>query len=396
MCFLDLPSECKFEIKKMNKKIAIIGAGISGLTCALAFEKLGYTVTLFESTSEINSVGAGLGLAGNAIGAFKVLGIDKAVISCGKKLDSFPILDQKGRVITSVSFKKGIEKFDIENLTIHRADLHKVLLSQLKTSEIITGKRLRNIDDKGDYYRLYFEDLSDYKFEWVIGADGINSKVRTFINPNSKIRFAGYDCWRGVIDNDFGIQIGSETWGRQGRFGMVPLANNKLYWFLCRNRKSNKAQNLSRDELSTLFEDYHTSIRQIIEGTPEDAILFNPIVDLEPHKIYSKGKILLIGDAAHATTPNLGQGACQAIEDVAFLYQLLKKESNLEIAFNTFTKKRLKRTHFIVNTSWKIGKVAQFENPILIAIRNSLFRIFPNKVNIKQLKKVIYAIDYEL
>ena len=380
----------------MSKEIVIIGAGIAGLTAAIAFEKLDYKVILFESTPKIKAVGAGLGIAGNAIGAFKILEIDQLIINSGKKLDHFPILDQKGNVLYSVSSDKIKKRFEVENFTIHRADLHNALLSQLRSSKIVTAKTLKSIQKQKDFYRLTFEDGSTYEAKNIIGADGINSKIRTFINPKSKIRFSGYDCWRGVIENNLNIKNGSETWGKNGRFGIVPLADNKVYWYLCKNRKSVKPDKLSKSELMNLFKDYHEPISKIIHATSEDSILFNPINDLQPHNIYAKKSILLIGDAAHATTPNLGQGACQAIEDIATLYQLLSKNDNLQESFKTFQSIRLKRTHFIVNTSWKIGKVAQIENPLGIAFRNFIFKNLPSFVNNKQLEKVIYNIDYHL
>ncbi|MCL1688356.1 hypothetical protein BAS09_18200 [Elizabethkingia ursingii] len=380
----------------MNDEIVIIGAGIAGLTCAIAFEKLGYKTILFEAASEIKAVGAGIGLAGNAIGALKVLGIEESIISMGNQLNNFPILDQNGKLIYTVSSEKIKKKFKVENFTIHRASLHKILLDQLRSTEIHLQKELKEIRSEDNYYRLIFKDNSEFKTKYLIGADGINSQVRNFIAPNSKIRFAGYDCWRGVIDNTFHIKNGSETWGKNGRFGIVPLANNKVYWFLCLNRKHRNAGKQSKAELMDLFKDYHYPILQIITATSESQILYNPINDLKPQEIYTKNKILLIGDAAHATTPNLGQGACQAIEDVATLYQLILKSDSIEESFNIFAKKRLKRTHFITNTSWKIGKIAQFENPIAIIIRNFIFRVLPSSINNRQLEKIINDVNYDL
>lgn len=381
----------------MHKSIAIVGAGIAGLTAAIALEKLGYKVTIFESSPSIKPVGAGLGLGGNAIGAFKILGIDQAVIARGNLFQNFPILDQKGKLIYNVNSEKIKSRFYVENFTIHRAALHAALTEQIKHATISLDKKLATIESTGDAYRLIFEDNSHTIADVVIGADGVHSKTRNFVNPFSKIRYAGYVCWRAVIDNAFGIETGYETWGTKGRFGVVPLADNQIYWFLCINSSSpDEYRAFTKGDLAQLFAGYHEPIHKILAATPNETLIFNPIIDLKPQKVFSKERILLIGDAAHATTPNLGQGACQAIEDVAALYQILEKEENIETAFKIFEKRRRKRTHFIVNTSWRVGKVAQLESPLLCTLRNIVFRNLPEKISNKQLEKVVYEVDYDI
>lgn len=381
----------------MQKSIAIVGAGIGGLTAAIAFEKLGHAVTVFEASQSIKPVGAGLGLGGNAVGAFKVLGIDKAVIAQGNLFQNFPILDQNGKLIYNVNSDKIRNRFSVENFTIHRAALHAVLTEQIRQSEIVLNKRLARVEQAEDVYRLVFEDNSSAMADIVIGADGVHSKTRNFVNSSSKVRYAGYVCWRAVTENRVGMETGFETWGKMGRFGAVPLTGNQIYWFLCINAASpHQYQELNTDDLARLFKSYHNPVPQIITATPKEALIYNPIIDLKPQQCFAKECVLLIGDAAHATTPNLGQGACQAIEDVATLYQILQNEQNIENAFKIFERKRLKRTHFIVNTSYRVGKVAQLENPLLCALRNAFFRALPSKIGNKQLEKVVYDVDYDL
>lgn len=378
----------------MKDTIAIIGGGIAGLTCAIAFEKLGYKTTVFESRKSIEADGAGIAVAGNAIGAFKLLDIDQAIIARGQMVNHFPILDENGRTLFAVKPHQIKKNRTLSNFAIHRAELHQALLSQIVDSEVKPNKRLKNIEEENNGYRLSFEDDTSDFFNYVIGADGIRSQVRQFVNPKSKIRFAGYDCWRGITENFSGAKDGFETWGKKGRFGMVPLADNKIAWYLCLNRKGDKPLQKSKAALAKLFQNYHDPIPEIINSTPTDSILFNPIIDLKPHKIYTKGNILLIGDAAHATTPNLGQGACQAIETVATLFQLLQDSKDLRSAFKDLEKKRIRRTHYIANTSWLVGKAAQLENPILVGVRNFIFRNTPSRINNKQIERVIYNTDY--
>src|SRR5699024_9577523 len=135
-----------------------------------------------------------------------------------------------------------------------RASLHTVLMEHIKHSEIQQNKRLAKITQLGSAYRLDFEDNSHAMADIVIGADGIHSRTRTFVNPSSKTRYAGYVCWRAVIESAIEIESGFETWGKNGRFGAVPLSINRIYWFLCINADSpNQYQEFTKDDLARLF-----------------------------------------------------------------------------------------------------------------------------------------------
>lgn len=137
-----------------------------------------------------------------------------------------------------------------------------------------------------------------------------------------------------------------------------------------------------------MFKNYHSPITDIIRQTPGDTLIKGDIQDLKPIHQYAHGRIVLIGDAAHATTPNLAQGACQAIEDAVILANCIQAQPLIEIAFRDFEQKRRKRTHWIVNTSRQIGKIAQLENPILIRLRNALFSRLPASASRRQFQKL--------
>ena len=168
-----------------------------------------------------------------------------------------------------------------------------------------------------------------------------------------------------------------------------------MYWFACINAKRADPtfKNYRVNDLLNHFGDYHEPIPSILRETVDESLLWNDIFDLKPIKNYAFQNILLIGDAAHATTPNMGQGACQAIEDVVILIDEIKKNSGIRQAFKAFEERRIKRTHEIINMSWRIGKIAQLENSILASLRNFLFRRIPSSFNEKQLEK-IYDVDF--
>jgi 2-polyprenyl-6-methoxyphenol hydroxylase-like FAD-dependent oxidoreductase len=139
-------------------------------------------------------------------------------------------------------------------------------------------------------------------------------------------------------------------------------------------------------ELLTYFSGFHSPVSEILKLTRNEDIIWSDIIDLKPIERFAFDKIVLMGDAAHATTPNMGQGACLAIEDAAVLANCIEDYSTAEEAFRKFEQKRIKRTTRIVNGSWTLGKAAQLENPLLISLRNAAVRMTPSHVAQRQVK----------
>ncbi|HSF54415.1 MAG TPA: FAD-dependent monooxygenase, partial [Algoriphagus sp.] len=286
-------------------------------------------------------------------------------------------------------------KFGISNFTIHRAKLHQVLLAQLNPKNVITGKRSVDIEVDTEGTLVRFEDGSQIQSKYLIVAEGIHSPIRNKLIPSIKIRYSGYTCWRGVMDNsELNIEETSETWGKNGRFGVTPLAKNQVYWYACINAPglNSSLKNFTKADLERKFKDFHFPIPQVLAGTKPDQIIWNDIIDLEPLPKFAFGNTVLIGDAAHATTPNMGQGACMAIEDAAILASCLEKNPDPILAFGEFEKRRISRTQKIVKDSRQLGVIAQLENPFLMGFRNSFFRMIPKKMTQKQLE-TLYQVD---
>lgn len=192
-------------------------------------------------------------------------------------------------------------------------------------------------------------------------------------------------CWRGVTNYTLPKKYKNElneAWGKGDRFGFVQIADNKTYWYALKTFKTKKEE-FSVNEIETYFKTYHPIIRNIIGSTPKEQIHTSEISDLQPTKLWQKGNICLVGDAAHATTPNMGQGACQAIEDAYILTECLSKYEVKE-AFKKFQKIRLEKAHKVVKVSWTIGKIAHLSNPISIVLRNQIMKLTPEKIIRKQ------------
>ncbi|HYG15573.1 MAG TPA: FAD-dependent monooxygenase, partial [Bacteroidia bacterium] len=222
------------------------------------------------------------------------------------------------------------------------------------------------------------------------------SATRQQLVPHIQPRYAGYVCWRAVVDSTGLMQDeSSETYGPKGRFGLVPLANNQLYWFACTNAPKNDTRYpaYTIEDIRKHFAGYRDPIGEVLERTQNDRLIYGEIADLPPLKRFAFGNILLIGDAAHATTPNMGQGACQAIEDAVLLAGELAKNTNVSAAFVNFENRRLERTRFVTLQSRRIGQVAQWQNPVLGVIRDFLMANMPESARTKQFDK-LFSVEF--
>jgi 2-polyprenyl-6-methoxyphenol hydroxylase-like FAD-dependent oxidoreductase len=376
-----------------SKRFAIVGGGIGGLSLAIAMQRKGFHVTVYESASSFKPLGAGLVLAANAVNAFQEIGIRENILNAGSILKKLSIKDQQGRTLMSTDAEKISAKYNVvNNFTIHRADLHEALLSHLQKGTVQLGKSFKDFKQASIGIEISFEDGSVEEVDYIIACDGVHSVIRQKLLPGTRPRYAGYTCWRAVIDNLppslQNLNETSETWGSAGRFGIVPLNKDRLYWFACVNAKQNdERKRLSKvKDLLKYFGDFHHPIPEILRQTKDEHLIWNDIIDIKPLKKFAFGNILLLGDAAHATTPNMGQGACMAIEDAAILANTLEHTHSVEDAFVHFERKRLRRTTTIINDSWNMGRVAQLENPLLIWLRNSLLQLTPPSVAEKQVR----------
>ncbi len=202
-------------------RIAIIGGGIAGLATAIALRKVGLRPVVFESAREIGAVGAGVVLAANAIKALRRIGIADAVIPAGHQLDTFYIRDQKGRPITMAKSRTMNARDGLSNFAIHRADLHDILLKGARDIEFVTAKRSVGIRHEKRDISVRFQYGTSHSTDIVLVADGVHSVIRQQLVPDSTPRYAGYTCWRAVIQNP-GIELAhtSETWGAAGRVAL--------------------------------------------------------------------------------------------------------------------------------------------------------------------------------
>ncbi|WP_205503129.1 FAD-dependent monooxygenase [Rufibacter psychrotolerans] len=376
--------------------IGIIGGGIAGLSTAIALQRLGITAQVYDAAPTFEPVGAGLALAANAIKGFQRLGIAEEVIAEGNCLDGFHIIDQDGKLINRTDSRAISAKYGLDNFVIHRASLHQVLLRQLPAASLHANKRAVGVTNHKTGISVQFQDGTTALFDHLLVADGIHSAIRKQLVPASVPRYAGYTCWRAIIDNP-GLDslYASETWGKAGRVGWTPLKDNKIYWFACINSvQNNPAMRAMRvEDLQRHFARYHHPIPELFKHTRPEQLLWHDLYDIAPLEHFAFPNLLLLGDAGHATTPNMGQGACQAVEDAVVFADELRKDLDFNLAAQRFERRRKPRTHWITRQSRLLGGVAQSQNSWYIGVRNFALRHLPTWVNDKQLEKV-YRVDF--
>ncbi len=362
-------------------KFIISGGGICGLTTAIALHQKGFDVTVYEATKEIKAVGAGLNLSSNAVRALAAIGLEKAVLAKSKAQIGGQFLTPKGKVLNYTDLRPLVEQFGVPGLiSIHRADLHQILLAAIKDKiPFYTNKRGERIAQNESGIRLHFSDGTSVEGDYLLACDGIHSVIRKQLLPKIAPYYAGYTIWRGLLTHEPGevnLTLPFKTWGKNGQFGAVPMSNNRIYWYASFKGKSKdpSLRDIRISDLAKRFKEYHTPIPQLLALTKEADLLLNDAEELPDLSNFAFERVLLMGDAAHAMTPNLGQGACQSIEDAVILAKLLATESTPEKAFIAFEQQRIPRTQKAALDSRNVGKAAHLDNSILITLRNFYLR----------------------
>ena len=339
------------------KEITIIGAGIGGLTTAIALEQKGFKVRLYEKTEQLKPVGAGIILASNAMQVYEKLGLRKTIEQNGYPISKMNITKANLKPLTKIDLSNFEQKNNIKSIAIHRGTLQQILIDSLTSTEIHLNHSLKKVIENANGYSLEFNTKKQSQTSILLGADGINSVVRQNLFPNKRIRHANQICWRGITKYNLPIAFKNElneAWGESGRFGFVQINKNSVYWYALKTFSGSKNE-LSLNAIEKYFSSYNPVIKAIIAATKMELINTAEISDLKPTYAWYKKNACLIGDAAHATTPNMGQGACQAVEDAYVLSECLSKYDTMK-AFEIYQNLRLPKTHQVVKTSWRIGK----------------------------------------
>lgn len=358
-------------------KAVIIGSGIGGLAAALALRCVGIEATVFERASTLSEVGAGISLWANAFAALDRIGVGDAV-----RERSLPVEQSEFRVRSghrkAASFKAIFSKQYASTkpliAMIHRADLVDAMAEALPEETIRFGFECSQLETRDAKPQACFTNGAVEEADVVIGADGLRSSVRNTLIGKQEPRYSGYTCWRGLCDRHPSVPRGylGEWWGRGRRFGITTLPGDRVYWWATKNAV---ASSRSADEPAALlaaFAGWAQPVPDLIQSTAKAAVFRNDIFDRPPHPRWGKNRAVLVGDAAHPTTPNYGQGGCLAIEDAVVLARQLKSHLNVEDGIRSFAAERYPRTSAVTKESRRFGQIGQYQSPSACWLRDTL------------------------
>jgi 2-polyprenyl-6-methoxyphenol hydroxylase-like FAD-dependent oxidoreductase len=363
-------------------RVIVVGGGIAGLSAAIALRRTGNEVVVLERAPRIDPVGAGITLFANAMRALDRLGVREAVAARGAAATRSAILTWRGRELTRVppDLLEG-------TIALHRAELQAVLAAQV--GEMRLGAEVvAAVQADGVIARC--ADGSEERGELLVGADGLSSVVRRAI-ADVPIRYAGYTAWRGVSSVPVGPGRLTESWGVGERFGLVDIGRAGTYWFATKNAPEGEADEPQgrKAEVVRRFSGWHEPVAAVVGAADDTAILRNDVYYLEPLPRWSDGRLVLVGDAAHATTPGIGQGAAQAIEDAVVLADRLASRGDPGIALTEYESIRRPRTEAVLRISRRADKAAQLASPIGWRLRNALVRRLPERAQRRQLEPLV-------
>ena len=342
--------------------INVIGGGIGGLSLGVGLAKKGLNFQIFEQAPEVKPVGAGIMMASNAMQIYKKWGLDEAILARGQAVHELRITDEKFRTLSRTDLRPYAQKYGVDQVAIHRAELLRLLSEAAGLDRLHLGHTLAAVrQDKAVH--CTFEGGQVHTADWLVGADGIHSKVRNELGITQTLRSSGQQCWRGVCSFDLPKtyrQVGLEAWGPGKRFGFTGIGNAQVYWYA--------VADMSFETMN--FDDFPPLVNALIAQT--NHIHRSELLDISPFRGWSSGNCALLGDAAHATTPNMGQGACQAVEDAYVLSECFERHP--EAPFAPYEALRYRKAHDIVRKSRTIGQVSHIHSPLIRGIRNGIMR----------------------
>ncbi|MBP4975449.1 FAD-dependent urate hydroxylase HpxO [Acinetobacter baumannii] len=336
--------------------VVIIGAGMGGLTTGIALKKFGHQVRIFEQTEKILPVGAAISLWSNGVKCLNYLGLTEKIAKLGGQMDDLAYVDGlTGDVMTQFSLRPLIEEVGQRPYPVARADLQNMLMDEFGRDQIYLGKKMVGLEDKADFVGVHFADGSSTQADLLIGADGTHSMTRTYVlGQQVQRRYAGYVNWNGLVEISEDLAP-AQQWttyvGEGKRASLMPVADGRFYFFLDVPLPAGLENN--RDEYKKLLKQYFVDwcqpVQQLIERLDPQKTNRVEIHDIEPFTQFYKGRVVILGDAAHSTTPDIGQGGCQAMEDAIYLARSLQINTlGLEDALRRYQNKRNERANELV------------------------------------------------
>ena len=341
-----------------HQNILLIGGGIGGLTSAIALCQRGHRVTVIERDPTWSVYGVGIIQQSNVLRAAQELGILEGYLASGVGFDAVAIFAPTGQQVARVSGHPVAEGLPA-NMGIGRPALHKLLGDSAKAAgaQIRLGVTARSIDDRGDVVDVAFSDGTVGQYAMVLGADGVFSQTRAMILPDAeRPAFTGQAVWRYNFARPADLDALHVYNGPTG-VGLVPISHALMYMYVTTPEPDNPRYETAglaarmRAKLAGTAPAIQELAAQI---TDDDGVVYRPLEGMMLYGPWHKGRVVLLGDAVHATTPHLGQGAGMAIEDSIVLADEISRAETPEAAFTAYRARRFERCRFIVEKSLEI------------------------------------------
>ncbi|PKV89739.1 FAD-dependent oxidoreductase [Streptomyces sp. TLI_146] len=367
-----------------QRRAVVVGAGIGGLTAAVALHRRGWQVTVCERAPEPTAVGAGIVLAPNALRAFDTIDFDVTRAAGSAAPAALGLRRPDGGWLQRADTAALTARYGTPPLAVHRAALTEALAADLPEGTIRYGAAVTAVDgvDAMADRPVVRTPSGDFTADLVVAADGIHSPLRRRHHPaHPGLHYSGETAWRTVLPADGPAPAAAaETWGRGERFGVVPLADGRVYLYATAVAPEGYRPADPRAELLRRYGTWHDPIPALLERVDPAALLQHDLHDLAaPLPRYHQGRLAWLGDAAHAMTPNLGQGGCQAIEDAVVLAHLLDGAdvTDTPAALAAYSAARCARTDALRIRSRRAGRIAALTHPFAVAARDFAVRATP-------------------
>ncbi|GAB1509042.1 FAD-dependent monooxygenase [Actinophytocola sp. KF-1] len=358
----------------------VAGGGIGGLAVAAGLSWQGWDVTVLEQTAEFGVVGSAISLWPNAFRALEAVG---AAVPAGRLGAAGGLRDWRGRWIVRM---EDVSEYTAQATVAHRHDLRNALLAQVSDNCQLPGVRVTGARIEGDR-AIVAHDGGELSADLLVGADGLNSAVRRALWPDAAPpRYSGNTVWRLIMPAPAGVTAWAETWGPGAVFGVFPMSGDRVY---CFGTATVPAGGRSPDgelaELRRRFGDWCAPIPEILAAATEDQVLRNDIHYLPKLPAYVRGPVALVGDAAHAMTPNIGQGGCQALEDAATLSVAVETQPDLATALRRYDELRRPRTQALWRKALLSRDISHLTWAPARVLRNAALRALPKSLFVRSL-----------
>jgi 2-polyprenyl-6-methoxyphenol hydroxylase-like FAD-dependent oxidoreductase len=378
-----------------EKKAIIVGAGIGGLSTAVALRQVGINAEVWEQSPELRPAGTALAVMSNAIAAMGALGIDLHIGNDrGVVTERLEIMTPKGRVLVASPTAGIYQRLGAPTVCIHRAELQEALLEAAEGVPIRLGAKATGFEAADGHVRVQFSDGREARGDLLIGADGLRSTIRAQLHGPAEPRFGGFYCWLATVPFEHPRMtrgFSGQYWGVGQRFGLNDIGQGRAYWWATKTAAEGTAlsKKAGPDELRKAFNGWAPETRAVMDATPEETIVGVPAQDRAFVPRWGTGPVTLLGDAAHPMLTAYSQGGSSAIEDAVVLAMALRSAPDATSGLRAYEDLRRERTRWLVESSYKLARLEQYDNPALAGLRNLLLRLMPSANALKSVERAM-------